>query len=449
MLKNAVADFLENLKNEGQLAPSDSILLAISGGLDSVVMAYFFQEIGQKFGIAHCNFQLRGAESDGDEAFVRGLAGQFGVPFFCEKFDTAAFAAAQKISIQMAARALRYDFFEKTRFENGFKFVATAHHLDDSRETAMLNFFRGTGLRGLRGMLPMREKVIHPMLGLTKNELRLAAKNRFPKLIFREDRSNKTDDYDRNFLRHKILPEVEKMAPGFFEKTLDANMARARQAELLVEKIVKDIFQKSVQVLDNQWIIDTFLILEWPSPQLILGEILRPFGFRDAQIPDIFRAVLGESGRQFFSKNHKMTVDRTRLFIGPIEHKNQVFEIQNFGTKIELMDGVFSVQKGPETSKPLPRDFSKHHVFFDQKDLIFPLRLRNWQPGDRFKPSGMGGQTKKLQDFFKDQKLARPEKDRVWLLENGDGAIIWVVGMRRADLPEGTADALFQFQKNQ
>lgn len=239
------------------------------------------------------------------------------------------------------------------------------------------------------------------------------------------------------------------MAPGFFEKTLDANMARARQAELLVEKIVKDIFQKSVQVIDNQYIIDTFLILEWPSPQLILGEILRPFGFRDAQIQDIFRAVLGESGRQFFSKNHKLTVDRTRLFIGPIEHKNQVFEIQNFGTKIELPDGVFIVQKSPEPGKPLPSDFSKHHVFFDQKDLIFPLRLRNWQPGDRFKPSGMGGQTKKLQDFFKDQKLARPEKDRVWLLENGDGAIIWVVGMRRANLPEGTADALFQFQKNQ
>ncbi len=447
-MKNAVAEFLENLKTDGLLAPENAILVAVSGGVDSVAMAHLFQKSGQKFAIAHCNFQLRGADSDGDEAFVRGLAGQFDVPFFCEKFATAEFAAVQKLSIQMAARTLRYDWFEKIRAENGFKFIATAHQKDDSRETAMLNFFRGTGLRGLRGILPVRGKIIRPILHLTKKELKTAAENLFPGIVWREDRSNSTDDYDRNFLRHQVLPVIEKLNPGFFQNTLDANMKRARQVELFLENYTDFLRHEHVKIIGNQTVVDVETLLDLPgSHWFLLGEILRPFGFREAQTMPIISATVGERGRLFLSKSHIMTVDGFRLFIEPLNLERFFCEISQFGDEVDVGDGIFRGKLGPDFGELVPISDALDRTFFDKKDIVFPLKLRHWQPGDRFKPQGMDGKSKKLQDFFTNHKLARPEKHHVWLLENGDREIIWVVGMRRSDLPIGAADCCFEFKK--
>ncbi len=446
-MKNPVAEFLRKLEDDGLLDPGDSILLAVSGGLDSVAMAHFFHASGRPFAIAHCNFQLRGDESDGDAEFAGRLAARLGIPCFEKKFDTKTAAAERKISIQMAARELRYEWFEEVRAANGHRYIATAHHLDDSRETALLQFFRGTGLRGLRGMLPLRGNIVRPLLGWTKQEIRQAAERDFPGFEWREDSSNSKADYDRNFLRHELLPVVEKGWPGFFSQTLDANMERARQAELLLGSLTGFLFEKYAQTVENQTVVDVSAIRELPAPCLLLGEMLRPFGFRESPIPTILVATEGERGRQFFSKNHRLTVDGSRLFIEPSGREEAYFFIEKGAGELALPGRIFRWGLASELPASAPNG-PVDRVFFDKKRLVFPLTLRHWRPGDRFRPAGMGGHSKKLQDFFKDLKLARPEKDRVWLLENGDGEILWVVGLRRSEGGAGEGGFFFETEKN-
>lgn len=443
---NPVSDFLADLQKKGLLTPDDRILLAVSGGLDSVALAHFFSETNQPFGLIHVNFQLRGDESDGDEDFVKMLAERLNAPFFSQKMETSNFASEHGISIQMAARDLRYAFFEQIRAENGYKFIATGHHSDDNLETAMLHFFRGTGLRGLRGMLPVNGNIIRPLLEISRAELQNRFFTMIEKPAWREDSSNAKTDYHRNFIRHEIVPLIEKINPGFWPGVFHENMQRARQAELLLEKTVAYFSEKWIQTVENQTIISLGALASHPAQRLLLEEILRPFGFHGRILNDLERTLDGQPGRQFFSENHRLVIDRNRLLIGPREPENEVFELTETSYELILPNGHL-VWKMMNSNQTNVRDISKNIALLSVEKCRFPMRLKHWQPGDFFHPSGMNGQRKKMQDFFTDLKLSRPEKEQIWLLENAGGEVVWVVGQRVDELAAWRNEPVFmQFE---
>lgn len=442
---NPVAIFLDDLQKKGLLETGDSILLAVSGGMDSVVLAHFWAETNRPFGLIHVNFQLRGAESDGDEAFVKQLAERLHVPFFVQKMETTAFAKQHGISIQMAARVLRYAFFEQIRAENGYKFIATGHHADDNLETAMLHFFRGTGLRGLRGMLPVNEKLIRPLLHISRAELKKRLLETVEKPAWREDSSNAKSDYHRNFVRHEIVPLIDKINPGFWPGVFLENMERARQAELLLEKTVAEFSEKWIQLIENQTVIGLDELAGHPARRLLLEEILRPFGFHGRILNDLNRAIDGPPGRQFFSEKHRLVIDRNRFLVGPRDLKNESVELTEPAGELILPNGRF-VWFEMNSKQPNVRFVSTENARFALLSLEkcrFPLRIRHWQPGDFFHPSGMNGHRKKLQDFFTDLKFSRPEKEQTWLLENADGELLWVVGHRVDELAAWQSESVF------
>jgi tRNA(Ile)-lysidine synthase len=433
MRQNPVLNFLEKLGKSGEISTSDAILVAVSGGADSVALARWTAATGQKMAIAHVNFGLRGAESDGDEAFVKALSGELGVDFFVKKMPASEFAAKNKISIQMAARQLRYDYFEKIRIKFGFRYIAIAHHLDDSKETAMLNFFRGTGVRGLRGILPKKEAIIRPLLRVTKAEIL----GEFEENVFfqtqnppfREDSSNKKNDYARNFLRNDLVPNFEKINTGFWSKVMPAQLERMRDLDILVEKLTQNLIKKSVQTIDNQVVISISEILKSDAPRYFLGEILLKYGFNQTQIFDLFENIGGQSGRQFFSETHWLLQNRGELLLTNFEIKS---ESTDYEILIQENDGEIDFSEGKILFfAAVQNDFPDNlQAIFQKNALLFPLKIRKWRTGDWFCPSGMGGRRKKLSDYFTDLKLSRVEKEKVLILENAAGEILWIIGFR-------------------
>ncbi len=408
------------------LAKGDKVLLAVSGGKDSVLMAKLFKLAGYNFGIAHCNFGLRGDESLRDQNFVKALANELQVPFYFINFNTQTYAITHKVSIQMAARNLRYQFFEQVRQQYGYQKIAIAHHQNDAIETVLINLVRGTGIAGLHGISQNRGNIVRPLLCFTSDEIaQIVKQNNF---TYVEDSSNASTKYMRNRIRLAVIPELKKLNPSL-ETTFKNNLNYFSQLEDFlnseVEKTRNQLFvyyQNSISVGVNQ--------LKALLP-LIIFELLKPFGFNRTTITDIIGVLEKHSGRQFLSSTHQLVLDRENIVIKPIPI-NPATEI-----KIEASDSeVFFMEKrflqSVLNQTPTHLKTNLNTLFVDADKLIYPLILRNWQKGDVFIPFGMNGE-KKISDFFINQKLSIFQKAETPILVNGNGQIIWVCGLRSDD----------------
>ncbi len=404
----------------------DKIVVACSGGCDSMAMAHLFHQQKIKILLAHCNFQLRGDEANGDENFVKQKATEWKIDFQSIKFDTEKFAAENKISIQQAARKLRYDWFEKLLAENDFTKIATAHHLNDNIETVFINLVRGTGIAGLTGIAAQNKKIIRPILFATRNEIEnYAAENN---LDFRNDSSNNSDDYLRNKIRHHLVPLMKEMNPNF-ENTMAQNIFNFKEANELIDVILPQKLKKIIVQKKEEWYINLKLLNHQPAAATLLYEAVKPFGFNTSQAFDIFNNKNSISGTTYFSATHRLLKHQQTWVISKInEQKKSVEYIDEQTQKVVLENGKLTIEKIEWTAE---NKISTNNsiALLDAKNIDFPLTLRTWKPGDYFYPLGMNTKKKKLSDFFVQQKLSLIEKEKMLLLCSGQ-RILWVVGMR-------------------
>ena len=396
------------------------LLLAVSGGIDSMVLLDLFYKLRFDICVVHCNFQLRGKESDGDEMLVREICQDRYIPYFIESFDTTEFAKINKLSIQLAARKLRYDWFQEI-ISLGFDYVLTAHHLDDNVETFLINFTRGTGLEGLTGIPAQNGNIIRPLLPFSREEIENYAQAN--QIQWREDSSNASDKYFRNKLRHNIVPTLKELNTGFLD-SFQNTLHHLQQSESLVNDASKLVFEKVVEEKENQLEIHLKPLLEFQNYKAYLYQWLKNYGF--SAWNDIYDLVEAQSGKQVFSETHILLKDREKLILSERNeiNKSEVFIIESIESKVNI---------------PLKLRFCKavnifetvsNCIFVDESKIKFPLTIRKWQEGDYFYPSGMNGK-KKLSKYFKDEKYSLLDKENQWLLCSED-QIIWVIG-KRAD----------------
>ena len=396
------------------------LLLAVSGGVDSMVLLDLFYKLRFDICIVHCNFQLRGKESDADEMLVRKICQDSYIPYFIESFDTLEFAKENKLSIQLAARKLRYDWFQEL-LSLGYDYVLTAHHLDDNVETFLINFTRGTGLEGLTGIPAQNGNIIRPLLPFSREEIENYALEN--KIQWREDSSNASDKYFRNKLRHNIVPTLKELNTGFLD-SFQNTLHHLHQAESLVNDASKLVYEKVVEVKENQLEIHLKSLLEFQNYKAYLYQWLKEYGF--SAWNDIYDLVEAQSGKQVFSETHILLKDREKLILSERKeiNKSEVFIIESIESKVNI---------------PLKLRFCKavnifetvsNCIFVDESKIKFPLTIRKWQEGDYFYPSGMNGK-KKLSKYFKDEKYSLLDKENQWLLCSED-QIVWVIG-KRAD----------------
>lgn len=422
------------IQKENLFTFTEKVLLTVSGGIDSIVMCELFHQAGLKFGIAHCNFQLRKEESDADENFVEELAEKYNITFHSISFDTDVYAKKNKVSIQVAARELRYKWFEEIREQFGYAYIATAHHMDDSIETFFINLIRGTGISGLHGILPKQGKIIRPLLFTNKNKIEVFAKKN--KLKHREDSSNASDKYVRNKIRHHIIPALKELNPDL-ENTINKDIERLRDVEMIYKKDIENKSSKIVKKGKNDIRISIKELKKLSPLNTYLYEFLKPFGFNSASIEEITSSLNGISGKQFFSPTHRLIKDREFLLIET--------KIKNKESGQKIVEKKYSVKKN---QKKISIDDLK--IFFksvspknhqlkvinscanlDLDKLEFPLEIRKWKQGDFFYPFGMKGK-KKLSDFFIDKKFSLHEKENTLLMTSNDN-IVWVIGSRIDD----------------
>ncbi|WP_255717340.1 tRNA lysidine(34) synthetase TilS [Dyadobacter fanqingshengii] len=403
-------------------------LLTVSGGVDSVVMLHLFHQAGFPAGIAHCNFGLRGEESEGDEQFVRDLSSRCGFPFYSKRFDVKSFAKNTGISTQMAARELRYEWFEEIRAANNYIYIATAHHANDSLETTLLNLTRGTGILGLHGISGINNYLLRPLLLATKEQILAYAHEN--KLQWREDRSNDSDDYKRNLIRHKVVPVLKQLNPSL-EKTFNQTSAKLRSADRLLAKMLDDWSADVVVKADDQILISKEKLSAEREPAYRLWHILQDYDFAYAQVVKVIEGLNGHSGKFFQSASHTLLIDRQNLIVKKTEASDFDVEIQieENQQEVEFVGQFISIlKKRRNANDDLIKSRSSVSINYDK--LIFPLMIRRWRVGDMFQPLGMNGQRKKLSDLFIDLKMDQFAKKNALVLLNGDGEVIWVVGVR-------------------
>ena len=415
---------LQKLQNHLQInfpfLKEKKLLLAVSGGIDSMVLVYLFKQLQFDFAVAHCNFQLRGNESKGDEDFVKSICDSLSIPLFVQKFDTKQFAADYKLSIQLAARKLRYDWFYQLLEKDNFDYLLTAHHLDDSLETFLINFSRGTGLDGLTGIPNQNDKIIRPLLVFSRNEIESFAKENA--IQWREDSSNASDKYLRNKLRHDIVPVLKELNPNLltsFEKTIE----NLKQSQSLVENASKLVYKMVVEESDTLLKINLKELLKLPNYTAYLFQWLKQFEFTAWN--DIYDLAYAQSGKQVLSENYILLKDRDSLLLyakGNSANEEVYFiNKESKGVKIPLNMSICNVSDISNANS--------NCIFVDEDKLHFPLMIRKWEEGDYFYPLGMQGK-KKLSKYFKDEKLSLIDKANQWLLCS-DSQIVWVIGMRQ------------------
>ncbi|MNF55509.1 tRNA(Ile)-lysidine synthase [compost metagenome] len=418
---------LEKLKNH--LAESfpfleqKKLFLAVSGGLDSMVLLHLFQQLPYEIAVLHCNFQLRGLESFGDQNFVQEYTDTNGIPLFFTQFDTTAFANDYKLSTQVAARELRYNWFYEQLETKNFDYVLTAHHADDNLETFLINLSRGTGLDGLTGIPPQNDRIIRPLLPFSRQDIENYAKENT--IQWREDSSNASDKYLRNKIRHNLIPILKELNPAFmssFEKTQNY----LQEAQTMVEDASIIVYQQVAKQEDDAIYFDLKQLKRLPNYKSYLYQWLNEFGFKAWD--DVYDLVESQSGKQVFSTDYRLLKDRDSLILSPLnlENKNQEYLIENTQKQINIPLNL-SFSKAAEISI-----VSNTTIFVDEDKLQFPLVLRHWREGDSFQPFGMEGKSKKVSKLFKDEKLSLIEKENTWLLCSNN-QIVWVLGIRQDD----------------
>lgn len=415
-----VQKFKEHVAAAMPFLNGKKLLLACSGGLDSVVLAHLCKALKFDFALAHCNFSLRGTESDGDEDFVRELASTFEINVYVKQFDTEQYAEEQRLSVQMAARELRYKWFDELLQSKRYDYVLTAHHADDSLETFLINLSRGTGIEGLSGIPQVNGNVVRPLLPFSRNEIIEYAKSE--SIQWREDSSNASVKYLRNKIRHEIVPGIKELNPTFLQN-FQHTQHHLRQINDLVNNHLNELKSKLFQQRKDKVQIKITELQKLQPLDAYLYGLFNGYGF--SEWSDVKDLLTAESGKQVFSKTHRLIKDRQSLILAKIERKeSEAFEIHSdkaideLPIKISLEDVETFEKQGQNV------------VFLDKEKLNFPLVLRNWKKGDYFYPFGMKGK-KKLSKFFKDEKMDLISKEKQWLLCSGDD-IVWIVG-RRAD----------------
>jgi tRNA(Ile)-lysidine synthase len=414
-MKNKVQHFITE---KSLFKKEDKLILGISGGADSVCLMHVLLESGFSFELAHCNFNLRGEESDADEYFTRALAKKYELKIHVKQFDTLVYAAENKISTQMAARDLRYAWFEKLLIKSGAKYLVIAHHANDDVETFFINLVRGSGLKGFLGIKDKNNAIVRPLLSVSRVEIEQYLKDRG--LVFREDSSNASVKYLRNKIRHELIPLLAEMNPSIQQTVKDEMRILEGVAQIYaskVEEVKKDLTQEKNGVV--QFEIAALLALN--SLHNYLYELLSPYGFYTVEA--IKKALQGQSGKQFFSATHQLVVDRENIFISLLNEKNEVFEITEKTTSL-----ISPIEIKFKVTADKTIIYDNDIAQLDIEKLKFPLTLRKWKEGDRFMPLGMM-KLKKLSDFFIDNKFSIIDKQEQWLLCS-DVDIVWLVGCR-------------------
>jgi tRNA(Ile)-lysidine synthase len=413
--------FLNHIKQHSLCQSSQKILLAVSGGLDSMVMLHLCKQAGYQTVVAHCNFQLRGKEAEGDEAFVANVCKQLNIPFFSKRFETESYAAANKLSIQTAARELRYAWFHSLMDQERLDLIATAHHINDSIETVLLKWIHGSSLESFAGIPVKNRRTIRPMLFATRDQLMSFASA--SKLEWRNDSSNDSDDYQRNFIRHQVIPKLKEINPSL-EATYQHGLKKI-QGELEFLKNQLDQWkQNHVTEKSGQVFIDKNALLSTSFSESLLWRVVREYGFNIDQCHDMMQALQGQSGKKFIGTSHLLTVDREHIIISPYDDVYEAVTIKKENEAI--VRGVWEITLEQTTSKEIST--SSVVASLDADKVKFPVTWRYWQPGDSFYPLGMENR-KKLSDFLIDKKISLADKNGISVLES-DGEIIWVVGHR-------------------
>ncbi|MDD4823223.1 MAG: tRNA lysidine(34) synthetase TilS [Bacteroidales bacterium] len=420
-IRQKVANYIK----EKQLMPEQGkIIVALSGGADSVALLYLLSELNYPLIAAHCNFHLRGAESDRDEAFVRALTCRMGIECHVISFDTKEYAATRGYSIEMAARELRYDWFEQLRRETGAAMVAVAHHSDDSVETVLLNLMRGTGIQGLTGIAPLRDAVVRPLLCLSRSEILTYLQEKGVDYV--TDSTNLEDEYTRNKIRLDLLPVMRQTNPSVSEAIL-------RTADNLRELAdwSSQWLQKAKESVLKEGRMDIEELLSSPMPRMLLYDILQEKGFNRSQCEQVFDALQGISGKVFFSKSHRLIKDREYLYIEPLTDASfDAIEIAKGCESVPhpLESNLFLTLQEKEITSQWQLPKASNHVAIDAEKVKYPLVWRCWQSGDWFHPFGMKGK-KKLSDYMTDKKYTLSQKERMTVLCSGQD-IVWLVGER-------------------
>lgn len=419
-----VKQFARFIEQNTLFTPNSKILAGVSGGMDSVLMTHLLKAAGFNFGIAHCNFQLRDDEALRDQEFCNSLANQLRVPFHTINFDTRNYAADNKVSIQMAARELRYQWFDAVCQQSDYQLVALAHHQNDTIETILLNLTRGTGIAGLHGILPKNGRLVRPMLFLNRDEIAtIVADNN---LTYVEDSSNVSTKYARNKIRLEVIPKLKELNPSL-EKTFESNLKHFRDLEILLENQVDGLRKTLIKHGPDGIYLLLDEVKQLNPVRLLLFKLLQEYGFNETSVDDLVSVLDKHSGRVFESDRFILILDRDRLVLqkrtsgepGVVLIAEKTHEVHYGNYKLNLLhdDSPLIVKDNPMA------------VSIDSALLIFPLTLRAWQEGDYFYPLGMKGR-KKLSDFFIGQKIALHQKNEIPLLVNGNGDVIWVGGYR-------------------
>jgi len=410
-------EFQKHLAENLPFLKEKKLLLALSGGIDSMVLAQLLKESDCTVALAHCNFQLRGNESDGDEKFIRDFALKNNFQLFVTRFDTESFASDNKLSIQLAARQLRYIWFYQLLEENKLDYILTAHHLDDNLETFLINLTRGTGLDGLTGIPVQNDKIVRPLLNFSREEIQNYASEN--KIGWREDSSNSSDKYLRNKLRHDVVPIFKNLNPSFLDSFQDT-LNNLQQSKSLAEDASVLVYKQVVSEKENQKYFTISELKRLPNYQAYLYEWLKPFGFKAWK--DIYELTEAQSGKIILSENYRLLKDREYLILEPIIEKDTaVYEI--IGDEIES-----PIHLKISTTDQIIKPSDSNLIYVDKETLKFPLHIRKWQEGDYFCPAGIDGR-KKVSKYFKDEKMSLPEKENTWLLIS-DHKIVWIIGKR-------------------
>ncbi len=454
---NLLSSFQQFIEQEQLFSPKDRLLLAVSGGIDSVVLCELCHQAGYDFVIAHCNFQLRGEESDADEVFVKSIGKKYDKPVLVKRFDTSAYAAQHKVSIQVAARELRYEWFDRETSGGNREgvdthltvhthasrltphdsrlpshdsrlpsHVVTAHHLNDNIETMLMNFFKGTGIVGIRGMLTKHGKIVRPLLFVRKEALQQFATDN--QLSWREDSSNQSDKYARNYFRNQLIPLVKNVYPEA-ENNLANNLQRFKEIELLYQQSVGEHKKKLLEYKGNEVHIPVLKLKKTQPLKTIVYEIIKDYHFGTEQLTGVIALLESETGKYVQSSTHRIIRNRNWLIISanaPTETSHIVIDGPG---KVEL--GIGNLELVLRPNLPASISNSPYTAFLDAANIQFPLLVRKWKTGDYFYPLGMP-KKKKLGRFFIDLKLSKTAKEKIWVLEM-DKKILWVIGYRIDD----------------
>lgn len=428
--------FRQHLDTHLEFLRDSKLLLAISGGLDSMVLAHLCHQLKLNVSLAHCNFNLRGEESDADEAFILDLAEDLELDVFIESFDTESYAKEEAgISIQMAARELRYSWFSELAEQLHFDYILTAHHADDNLETFLINLTRGTGLDGLTGIPEVFGKIVRPLLPFSRETIAAYASAEY--IEWREDSSNPSTKYLRNKLRHNIIPILKQINPQLLQN-FQTTISNLQDSQDLIDDAVVNVQKKVAEVDGDQIKFNVDKLKKLSNPKAYLYELLKDFNFTAWN--DVVHLLDAQSGKQVFSPTHRLLKDRDFLLLSEIDQDSKEIPISILkkDKEVTTVVGNLFFEKVDAIS-----EISKNIVYVDEDQLKYPLTIRKWQKGDLFYPLGMKGK-KKLSKYFKDEKLSIIDKENIWILFSGE-EVVWIIGKRadeRFKVTENTTNIL-------